>query len=232
MSNSLWDTKRVERYIKLYGDPRKQKGSQANLCKDVATLITGKSVLDVGCGIGHLIPFIHPEGAIIEKEYVGWDYSPAMLAKLCEFFPSTQIIQGDATIPYHLFEQEIAYHVLGPIESAVSVSLIIHLPDLEGVRALLRNMWKTATKEIVFGVETMGDSLHTRASGLSIRNISLKTVLMILVDEMEIPRENIHWIHQQMTYKHQTVVHPMKSNPMASTPPNLFQRTTLFHVTK
>ena len=225
MSDSLWDQKRVDRYVKLYGDPREMAGSQANLCRDVATLITGTSILDVGCGIGHLIPFI--EG----RNYTGFDYSFAMLEKLTDFFPSIHVIQGDATAPYKEFQNEMSYNILEPVETAVSVSLIIHLPDLEGVKQLLVNMWNTATKEIIFGVETMGDNTVTRASGLTIRNIAVPHVIDLL-GELDIPKRQVAWQHQQMTYKNQTIVHPLKANPMAMTPPQLFQRTTLFHVFK
>ena len=226
MSDSLWDQARVDRYVKLYGDPREMAGSQANLCKDVASLITGTSILDVGCGIGHLIPFI--EG----RKYTGFDYSFKMLEKLNEFFPSIHVIQGDATMPYKEFQNEMSYNTMGPIESVAAVSLIIHLPDFKGVEQLLSNMWNTATKEIIFGVETMGDNVMKRESGLTIRNISVNRVLEVLVDKMKIPRKRVTWMHQQLTYKQQTSISPMRSNPMAMTPPNLFQRTTLFHVAK
>ncbi len=230
MSDSLWDTKRVERYVELYGDPREKKGSQSNLCKDVAAMIGSNNILDVGCGMGHLIPFI--EG----RTYFGWDYSPKMLEKLLEFFPETPVIQGDATLPYDEFKSELEHYVLRPIETVVSVSLFIHLPTIDDVKATLRNMWNTATREIVFGVETMGDSVLTRGSGLNIRNISVDHILSILQgegrDELGIPRDRISFLHQQMTYKQQTVIHPNKSSPMAMTPPQLFQRTTLFHVRK
>ena len=230
MSDSLWDTNRVNRYIELYGDPREKKGSQSNLCKDVAAMISGGSILDVGCGMGHLLAFL--EGRI----YFGWDYSPTMLEKLTEFFPEAPVIQGDATLPYDEFKSELEHYVLRPISTVVSVSLFIHLPTIDDVKATLRNMWNTATKEIVFGVETMGDTELTRASGLKIRNISVDHILNILQgegrDELGVPRENITWFHQQMTYKQQTIIHPNKSSPMAMTPPQLFQRTTLFHVRK
>ena len=231
MSDSLWDNNRVERYVKMYGDPREKKGSQSNLCKDAANLITGKSILDVGCGIGHLIPHIYPEGGVSETKYYGFDYSPGMLAKLREFFPDIYTIQGDATLPYKKFEEELSYHITEPIDTVVSTSLIIHLPILQDVRNLLLNMLYTAKKEIIFSVETMGDGAITRASGLTIRNISVPSMLNYLA-ELDINRDQVSWMHQQMTYRQQTTVNPLLSNPLAMTPPQLFQRTTLFKVSK
>lgn len=231
MSDSLWDAARVERYIKLYGDPREKKGTQSLLCEDVASMITGKSILDVGCGMGHLIPHLSPEGTA-HANYVGLDYSANMLEALGNFFPGIMRIEGDATLPYPQFRSHLEYHVNEPIETVVSVSMFIHLPIIQDVEAALLNMWNTATKEIVFVVETMGDVEHTRASGLMIRNISVNSVLAILTEKMGIPEEQISYAHQQMTYKQQTVVHPSRSNPMAMSPPQLFQRTTVFHVRK
>lgn len=227
MSDSLWNTERVERYIKLYGDPREKKGTQSLLCEDVASMITGDSVLDVGCGMGHLIPHLK-----FGTHYTGWDYSPGMIAKLEEFFPGLMTIQGDATLPYPKFKSHLEYYVNEPIETVVSVSMFIHLPTIGDVEAALLNMWNTATKEIIFVVETMGDVEQIRESGLMIRNISVNSVLDILTKKMDIPEDKISYAHQQMTYKQQIVVRPSQSNPMAMSPPQLFQRTTLFHVKK
>ena len=81
-SDSLWDEQRAERYLKLYYDPREKKGTQSLLCKTAAELIQGTSVLDFGCGMVHIVPYIENP-----NEYMGLDYSPTMLEYLYNFFP-------------------------------------------------------------------------------------------------------------------------------------------------
>lgn len=218
MSDSLWDMNRAERYLKLYGDPRDKKGSQAILCRDVASMITGKSVLDVGCGMGHLIPWL-PKNA----EYLGLDYSPMMLEYLRIFFPEKRVLQTDATESFAALELSA--------ESVTSVSLLIHLPKIDDVKTVLENMWKTAIKEIVFVAETLGNREYIRKSGLTIRDISVQNILAFL-DDLGIRDNQIMWRHQKMTYKQHIIVYPMQDNPMAITSPKLFQRTTLFYIQK
>ena len=64
--------------------------------------LTGKSVLDVGCGIGDLYAHLNAEG--IACKYVGVDINPRMIAKAENRFPDanfqvTDILTMDGTLP-------------------------------------------------------------------------------------------------------------------------------------
>ena len=151
MSDSLWDEDRAQRYLKLYHDPRELTGPQSLLCRDISRYMPQnvKDVLDFGCGMGHLIPYIIPEGSLID--YYGLDYSPTMLKYLREFFPYVTTMQGDATLPLKEFNNELMYNLeRNCFEVTVSVSLLIHIPTIEQVENLLKNMYSTCTKAMVF----------------------------------------------------------------------------------
>ena len=219
MSDSLWDEKRVDRYLRLYGDPRDKKGSQSILCRDAAQLIEGDSVLDVGCGMGHMIP--HIEG----YRYAGLDYSEEMLKALHKRFPLIQTEQWDATKEFPV--------TLGAYDTVISVSLLIHMPSMKDVIAVLQNMWSkyVCNKAIVFGVETINDSATVRPDGLTIRNISIETMRTILKEALGVKDKQISWVNQKYTFQQQIVVTPSKDNPIGMGQ-KLIQRTTLFKVVK
>ena len=48
----VWDNERVEKFIKTYGTPFNPSLNQKRRMRMASKLISGKSVLDVGCGSG------------------------------------------------------------------------------------------------------------------------------------------------------------------------------------
>lgn len=235
MSDSLWTEERAQRYIKLYGDPRKKIGTQSLLCRDASRAIAG-SVLDLGCGMGHLIPYIPNL-----DQYVGLDYSEMMLTCLENFFPEARTVHGDATLPYDSFKGTLeAAGVPTEYDTCIALSLIIHLPRTKDIEALLQNMWNTCNKMMIFGVETVGDVKEVRPDGLTLRNVSVRTIQDIL-DKLGIggadePEELLYGkvthVHQKITLRQYITMYPLASQLSVGPKQELYTRTTLFRVEK
>ena len=236
MSDSLWTEERAQRYIKLYGDPRKKIGTQSLLCRDASRMIAGESVLDFGCGMGHLVPYIQKP-----DQYVGLDYSEMMLTCLENFFPDIRTIHGDATLPYDSFKGTLeAAGVPTEYDTCISLSLIIHLPRIQDIEALLHNMWNTCTKTMLFGVETVGDVKQVRSDGLTLRNVSVTTILGMLdklgiggADEAEeLLYGKVTHVHQKITLRQYITMYPLASQLSVNPKQEMYTRTTLFRVEK
>ena len=118
----VWDNERVERFIKVYGTPFNPSLNQKRRMRIASKLISGKSVLDVGCGMGHLLPWIKDK----VESYVGVDSSEEMLQKAKEFFQDKSL-----GIAYGFTKGDV-YDLRGfdVYDSVVAVSLLIHLPDV------------------------------------------------------------------------------------------------------
>ncbi len=178
-------------------------------------LISGQTVLDVGCGIGHLVPYIRSDA-----EYVGVDNSEEML-KAHESFFQSELLLMDAT----------KLDNLGQFETTVSVSLMLHLEHDVAIQ-VLQQMWEHTEYEMVFSMETCGNQVKRRESGIILRNQRTKDVHSDLVEHLEVRPEQISWGHQTFTYETLLQVTPSKLQPMSSVGPNMIGRTTLFSVTK
>ena len=228
--DSLWDEQRTERYLRLYKDPRLTQGSQSLLCKHAASFIQGDTVLDFGCGMGHIIPYIkNPES------YVGLDYSKQMLTYLENFFPEIRTIHADATEPViklvKTLESQQLYPIMARFDTTISTSLIIHLPTVKMIKSLLQNMWELSEKTMIFGVETASNKKIVREDKLTLRNISVENIEAIL-KEIGIPTKAIHHTHQKITYQQFHSIFPLEGEPLRMEPPSLFTRTTLFIIEK
>lgn len=208
--------------MKMYGDPRDLKGSQSALCKDAADLIEGRSIIDIGCGMGHLIPYV-PD----PLQYVGLDSSPTMLGYLKRFFPEAKVVQADASLDSCALKALLKKNGL-PMEydTAVSISLIIHLPEDSQVKRVIGNLWALARHAFIFGAETLGDSVYQRPDGISIRNMSMKSVKEAI--GYMIGSCTVQTFQQKLTYQQQIVVNPLRAYPLGFSPVKLVQRTTLF----
>jgi cyclopropane fatty-acyl-phospholipid synthase-like methyltransferase len=55
--------------------------------------ITGKSILEIGIGIGRTIPYLLQ----LSANYTGVDFSPGMLQEACARFPDERLEERDAT---------------------------------------------------------------------------------------------------------------------------------------
>lgn len=213
--------------MKLYKDPRTKEGSQSTLCKNAASLIVGHSVLDFGCGMGHIIPYLKSPDV-----YAGLDYSKTMLDYLENFFPGTATIHADAAqSTIKLIKTLESQHFPIRYHTTISTSLVIHLPTLKLIENLFRNMWELSEKRMIFGVETVGNKINTRSDGLTLRNISIENVEKILKD-IGIPETSIKHTHQKSTYQQFYSVLPLEDISFRMDPPRLYTRTTFFIIDK
>ena len=180
---SLWDNERVERYLRLYRDPREKKGSQSALCSDIFSLMKDGSVADFGCGMGHLAAFIE------DREYLGIDLSEKMLEKAREFFPDKKFIQADVTTD--------RLKKVPVFDNAVAVSLALHLKR-EDARWMYQIMWDHTSPGgiMIFSMETNGDTSNVRPDGLLIRNQPVESVIE---DLQVVTDEKINWATQKKT---------------------------------
>lgn len=129
----IWDEERAEYYEKTYGLSGQAKAAHASRMKLAQTLIEGKTVLDVGCGVGHFYPYASSYG------YTGIDSSPDMIKKAKNNFPDGVFKIGDI---YDLSEHEVC-------DSTLSQSLFIHLPDFEKP---IKQLWSRTRKVMVFSI--------------------------------------------------------------------------------
>ena len=87
--------------------------------------VTGRSVLDVGCGTGHLTAALADRGA---SEVVGLDLSAAMLAAARRHYPALRFVEGDAAT------MDLAeLHRGHPFDAAFSNAALHWMPDLAAV---------------------------------------------------------------------------------------------------
>ena len=134
----VWDghlgKERVKRYPKAYGSPHNPIPDHRRRMELASSLIVGNSVLDVGCGIAHLIPFVKDD-----VEYVGVDTSLEMIQVAKRFHPNSTFHIGDI---YDLSHFRM-------FDTVLCQSVLIHLPEIE---VPIQEMWRHARKAVVFSV--------------------------------------------------------------------------------
>jgi len=112
----------------------------------------GETVLDVGCGIGHLAALLPCQG------YRGIDNSRDMVEAAKRFFPAMSFTLGDV---YDLSGHEAA-------DTVYALYLLIHLPDMEKP---LNQLWGRTKKALIFNLP-----IHSTAS-ISYQNVKDKTLI-------------------------------------------------------
>ena len=128
----VWDEDRAGQYIQRYGTPQDPEPKHDRRMKLVASLLEGQTVLDVGCGVGHLYPRIKEA-----HSYLGIDNSDWMLQLAMELQPECNFQKGDA---YDLSP-------FGSFDTVVCQSLLIHLPDISKP---IKEMWEHTNKALIF----------------------------------------------------------------------------------
>ena len=88
--------------------------------------LRGKSVLDVGCGVGDLCGHLQERG--IDCEYTGFDVSPEMIRRCRERFPGVRFESGDI----------LEWSPGQPFDYTIAVG--IHNIKIEGGRELLEGI--------------------------------------------------------------------------------------------
>lgn len=114
--------------------------------RKAAELIKGDTLLDVGCGIGHLYPYVRAK----VKEYVGIDNSEDMLDAAKAFYPEIEFTYGDI------------YNLDGfkTFDSIVCQSVLIHLPEIQ---TPIEEMWEHTDKTLIFSVPIIGRQVIRRS---------------------------------------------------------------------
>lgn len=159
----VWNEERTKRYIETYGPPDNPKREYKKRMLFISQYVTGNTVLDVGCGAGHLYPHIAPN----VKTYKGIDISADMLNYARKFFPRGDFEVGNVYDLTHEHEYD----------TIVSASLIIHIP-LSDVETVIKQMWHRTLKELVFTTTLTydhsyleGGELATHLSPQTLNNI-------------------------------------------------------------
>lgn len=144
-SHEVWDRDRVTHYVETYGTPNKRAEcikKDETVFKnrvDAAAMREGDTVLDVGCGIGHMAALLPMHG------YRGIDNSRDMIMAARRYFPTMSFTVGDV---YNLSEHEMA-------DTVYALYLLIHLPDMAEP---LRQLWGRAKQALIFNLPIHSDA--------------------------------------------------------------------------
>lgn len=162
---SFWDEKRVQFYIETWGPPTSpKKWHGLDRMEIPVKLLKGETVLDVGCGLGHL--YCALKGKV--REYLGVDASSYMLEKARAYFPEADFRQGDV---YDLSEFPM-------VDTVYSISLLIHLPTVEEP---IRQLWSKTKKRLVFLIPLgKREKIEEPEKGLLYHQIPFKKLESIL----------------------------------------------------
>lgn len=144
----------AESRLKLWGNPLDPPSSwdkyKYRRLRVLPKMIIGKSVLDVGCGLGHTYRLIRNT----VDEYLGLDL-PAMIDICHRFFPKNKFKVGDIydLSPWGLYD------------TVISTQVLVHLPHLNKP---LKQLWKHARKCILVTVRPprKKETLKQREDGL------------------------------------------------------------------
>ncbi|MBO67887.1 MAG: hypothetical protein CL398_06205 [Acidiferrobacteraceae bacterium] len=112
---------------------------------EALTLLTGQSILDVGCGGGHLVKEI---GLAVGEtgKVVGVDSSPEQLESatlLCEGFPQIELVNGSAT------DLSIGS---GSFDSVASIQVLDYVPDVDTAIGEMRRVLRPGGKVALISV--------------------------------------------------------------------------------
>lgn len=134
----VWNVELADELHRLWGEPGHTTGRHWELLYRSATLIEGTTVLDVGCGQGHLYELIKSRG----YDYLGIDNSEAMIAKAKSFFPEEE----------HRFQIGDIYD-LSPYkqyDTVICISVLVHLPDPHD--EAIRQLWDKTKHTLVMEI--------------------------------------------------------------------------------
>jgi SAM-dependent methyltransferase len=92
----------------------------------IASKVTGKRVLDVGCGYGSLVNYLDKQGFDVE----GWDHDPESIKVAHELFPESPIKLADAEREEHV----------GSFDTVILKDSLHHLAGEGDVQASFQNI--------------------------------------------------------------------------------------------
>jgi len=171
----VWNERRAEELINKWGYPYKKIKRYDKLMSMAARLCVGKSVLDVGCGFGHLRYYL-PDTI----QYSGIDISRSMIAKARELNTnnSAKFFVGDV---YDLSK-------FGFYDTVYALSLLIHLPcPCEP----LEQLWTHAKKTVIFSAYVLDkEKLEIKDGGIIYRYESMESLQRVF-NKLEIPHSSV-----------------------------------------
>lgn len=137
----VWDDNRVDHVLKEWGLPMRPRGRQSIVFRNIIKLMEGTTVLDVGCGMGHLYGFLKKHMSHII--YHGVDSSPSMIRKAKESFPEES---------QDRFKLGDIYNLSGAprSDSVFSINVLIHLPD--PLDEPIKQLWQYVDKCLIIAV--------------------------------------------------------------------------------
>ena len=176
---SFWTLERSDYYVETYGTPEDPEDRIKNRMRKASEYLKGDSVLDVGCGVGHLYP--HLKDRI--RHYTGFDASPNMLLKARHYYPDADWIEGN------IYELQ---HQVPCFDTVYSVSLLIHLHDHEN--AILQ-LWTRVKKRLVFLIPlSENEEIITKERGLIYHYNSFNWIYEFIDTLPHLEKyEIIHW---------------------------------------
>lgn len=130
-------------YLEVWGPPNDidkwRQGHKFRLRKALSLLV-GESVLDVGCGMGHLYHLLEDR-----IQYTGVDNAQKQIEYARHFFPEADFRIGDT---YDLSGFPMA-------DTVYAISVLLHLPDLiEPLKQLLGRARKAVVFDMYIGDKT------------------------------------------------------------------------------
>lgn len=183
---SFWNKEKVKRYINIWGiptNPHLYRGKERMIIP--LEYINGRTVLDVGCGMGHFY-FALMQYALkrnIVMEYLGVDSSREMLRKAKEFFPDADFRYGNA---YKLKEFK-------SYDTVISISLLIHLYKIEDA---ITQLWEKTIKRCIFLIPLgENESIEHPEEGLIYHQVAYENLFKILENLENVKRTIIRfWV--------------------------------------
>jgi len=158
-------------YLKQWGTPNDISTWQPGVVyrfTRAADLIIGDSVLDVGCGIGHLYQLVRGQ-----VSYIGIDNTPVQIEIAKEFFPDADFFVADL---YSMPE-------IPRCDTVVSLSVLLHLPDLP-----LERLWEKAKMCLIFdmfiGDESKVEKIEYAPYGYFLKHIYEKNHLISICESL------------------------------------------------
>ncbi len=157
-----WDKKRVENHIATYGAPDNSNPRYKRRMLFASERVSGDSVLDVACGVGHLFQLLTPR----VSHYKGIDSSDEMIKVAREYAPDGLFAVGDA---YDLLEE-------GIYDTVIAMSLLIHI-ERKDLKHIIEQMWTHTRKALVFTIPIDKDFSKTVELSRKIPGASGKTLI-------------------------------------------------------
>ena len=143
MKLNEWSKREVERASTTWGTtvPVYSKTMFDFLIKDC------RSWLDLGCGFGRFLNYL--TNSFEEPDYIGYDGSPDMIAKISESFPDYSS---------RVFVRDIEHTIIHVQDAILCSAVLIHI-NKESQLKVLKNIYESRPKRIAFDINSPEESI-------------------------------------------------------------------------